>query len=362
MKLPFPEYLGRPMYTVDLPYLLFCYGRTRNIDFLNAFEKYYAGLRELVEKDGYHYEEFRVPFGKKHRGTRLRQCRDQRWLRWCSKKKPLTEKHPLFFRAVERWLANPQKCEKTRDVGELLSKSEYADGLDLETPIRYNPETDEEATDSDSDLSDFVVPDTDPVERDGEESDTLEEMDERIRLSSKKRSRNKAKPQPVSKKRTRKRARRKASRTNRSAEEETDGNESYRADSDFDDDPSPAHRPHTRSLAQKAGETTLNPDGRVKKKARLNEAAQSSVQAQLEEQQPLRPSRKSSRLIVQSGPEYPESDAEQRLCPVRSSCTWQADRVRFSASSLSSLSKGPSAHSPVVFGGFRIRHSRPVFV
>lgn len=40
-------------------------------------------------------------------------------------------KHPLFFDAVERWLANPRKYELTRDVGDCLSATEYTDDLNL---------------------------------------------------------------------------------------------------------------------------------------------------------------------------------------------------------------------------------------
>ena len=39
--------------------------------------------------------------------------------------------YTIFFIAVEYWLANPRHYEVTRDIGELLSSSEYADGIDL---------------------------------------------------------------------------------------------------------------------------------------------------------------------------------------------------------------------------------------
>ena len=40
-------------------------------------------------------------------------------------------KHSLFFDAVEKWLANPRKYEVTRDIGESLAVTEYADDLNL---------------------------------------------------------------------------------------------------------------------------------------------------------------------------------------------------------------------------------------
>ncbi|KAJ7146287.1 hypothetical protein C8R44DRAFT_11304 [Mycena epipterygia] len=100
MILPFAKYANqsRHMNSVGLPYLLFCQTQTRKTSFLNAFEKYYEGLREFLET-GYNYEDFRVPFGAKHRGTLLRKCRDKDWLVWCSRQSFLIDKvAPRFFR------------------------------------------------------------------------------------------------------------------------------------------------------------------------------------------------------------------------------------------------------------------------
>ncbi|KAJ7147970.1 hypothetical protein C8R46DRAFT_1231447 [Mycena filopes] len=198
MILPFPQYEGQPMHSVnDIPYLRFCAGRTKREDFVQAFERYHAGLLHLVEKDDYSYECFRVPFGKKHRGepgTPLRKCRDQRWFRWCSKQAFLTEKHPIFFIAVRRWLANPQKFEHTRDIGKLLTASEYADGLNLSAEgYDLSHEFDEE--DADGNLAGFVVADSMPMEEaEDSQLDSLDEHDAHVdRFQGKKRKRNKSK-------------------------------------------------------------------------------------------------------------------------------------------------------------------------
>jgi hypothetical protein len=40
----------------------------------------------------YGYERLIVPFGQKHRGKRICQCRDKSWFLWTLTKKSLTEK------------------------------------------------------------------------------------------------------------------------------------------------------------------------------------------------------------------------------------------------------------------------------
>ncbi|KAJ7292759.1 hypothetical protein C8J57DRAFT_6390 [Mycena rebaudengoi] len=148
MILPFAKYPPQTrMHSVSLSYLRFCREHSHKPSFLAAFDKYQAGLYEHVQK-GYNYENVFVPFGTKHRGARLRQCRDKGWLEWCQKQKYLTDKHPLFFVAVEKWLANPRKWGKMRDVGELLAPSEYKDDLDL-------AQTDD-ASDDVSEFADFI--------------------------------------------------------------------------------------------------------------------------------------------------------------------------------------------------------------
>jgi hypothetical protein len=42
-----------------------------------------------------------------------------------------TSQHSLYFKAVRKWFDNPQKYEVTRDIGELLNKTEYEDDLNL---------------------------------------------------------------------------------------------------------------------------------------------------------------------------------------------------------------------------------------
>ncbi|KAJ7757519.1 hypothetical protein B0H16DRAFT_1721250 [Mycena metata] len=201
MELPFPKYRGQPMHSVDIPYLEFCATKTKRRDFVDAFEKYHAGLLGLIEGEGrYDYEEFRVPFGRSiEQDKPLRKCRDQKWLRWCAKKQFLLDKHPLFFLAVDRWLAKPQKFERTRDVGELLSASQYEDELNLTASealdtydLEHEFDSDE---DSDGNLRGFVVSDKDPLEVDTddgtEELDELEKAEKKLKIQRKaKRKRN----------------------------------------------------------------------------------------------------------------------------------------------------------------------------
>ncbi|KAJ7762407.1 hypothetical protein DFH07DRAFT_410238 [Mycena maculata] len=197
MILPFKKYEGqrRQMHKVDLPYLLFCQTKTRRASFLAAFGRYHQGLCELVESDGYHYEDFRVPFGAKHRGLRIRECRDKPWLMWCSTRPYLINKHPLFFRAVERWIANPRKTEHTRDVGELLSRSQYKDDLNRHMDEADNPsDSENEAPESDSntDLDGFIVSDSAPIEVKSPDAEEEEEEEQDVRWERRrKRARNK---------------------------------------------------------------------------------------------------------------------------------------------------------------------------
>ncbi|KAJ6541835.1 hypothetical protein B0H19DRAFT_1077617 [Mycena capillaripes] len=96
MKLPFPKYSGKFMYEVEVSCLLFCVEKTKRATFREAFKKYYGGLQELVEKGGYYYEDFHVPFSKKHldEGVPIfgHDCRDQPWTRWSTNQKFLTDK------------------------------------------------------------------------------------------------------------------------------------------------------------------------------------------------------------------------------------------------------------------------------
>jgi len=59
------------------------------ISFVNGFEAYREGLETVVDDL---YDQFVVPFGKKHRGKEIRQCRDKPWLLWAMGKRVLVKK------------------------------------------------------------------------------------------------------------------------------------------------------------------------------------------------------------------------------------------------------------------------------
>jgi hypothetical protein len=44
------------------------------------------------------WEEFIVPFGQKHHGKTIRQCRDKPWLLWSRSKQVLRDKVCFFYR------------------------------------------------------------------------------------------------------------------------------------------------------------------------------------------------------------------------------------------------------------------------
>jgi hypothetical protein len=64
-----------------------------------------------------------------------------------------TPQHSLYFKAVRKWFDNPRKYEVTRDIGELLDKTEYEDDLNL-----GGCDDEEEPTESDNE---FIVQDED---------------------------------------------------------------------------------------------------------------------------------------------------------------------------------------------------------
>ncbi|KAJ7800755.1 hypothetical protein B0H13DRAFT_2499301 [Mycena leptocephala] len=131
MAVPFRKYRGTPIHALDMAYLLWCRREcTKAVSFAAAFDNYHAGLCEHVDSEiEYYYLDFLVPFGNVT--ERLGDCRDQPYFLFCRKKKKLTQKHPLFFHALQRLLDNPRKYEVWRDVGELLDVTKYADDLNL---------------------------------------------------------------------------------------------------------------------------------------------------------------------------------------------------------------------------------------
>ncbi|KZP05605.1 hypothetical protein FIBSPDRAFT_903403 [Athelia psychrophila] len=102
----------------SLRYILFC----RKPEFFVASDRYTEGLEASLQDD---YGRFIVPFGKKHRGKMIEECRDKRWFLWSQKNTRLTNRHPLYFKAVQQWLDHPNHHMAVRDVGELCDPREY---------------------------------------------------------------------------------------------------------------------------------------------------------------------------------------------------------------------------------------------
>lgn len=107
----------------------------------------------------------------------------------------LLTQYTVFFTAVQHWLDNPRHYEVTRDIGELLSRSEYEDGIDLSGSNEYDGEQDptldgddgdEESGSGDDDdeptEEDLAFIDDGPIE-DGTSSDE-EELEDGRELNS----------------------------------------------------------------------------------------------------------------------------------------------------------------------------------
>ncbi|KAK0474084.1 hypothetical protein IW261DRAFT_1651790 [Armillaria novae-zelandiae] len=109
-----------------------CNWYTKDVHSLGLFDAigiYFEGLMEYAED---HYVEFIVPgFSRKHRGKRLQQCRDKPWMEWTTTRPDLTQKYIVYFTAVRYLLDNPRHYTANRDIGELLSVTQYEDDLDL---------------------------------------------------------------------------------------------------------------------------------------------------------------------------------------------------------------------------------------
>lgn len=130
----FKRYPNRPVNRTPMGYLHYvvdkCNERTKNIHsaFFDAIETYFEGLKAYARD---HYAEFVIPFGTKHRGKRLQQCRDKPWIEWTTTKPFLIKKYTIYFTAVQYFLANPRHYTANRDIGKLLSATEYEDDLNL---------------------------------------------------------------------------------------------------------------------------------------------------------------------------------------------------------------------------------------
>ncbi|PBK95781.1 hypothetical protein ARMGADRAFT_1163519 [Armillaria gallica] len=171
----FKKYPNRPVNETPMGYLHFivenCDERTKNIhsDFFDAINTYFEGLMAYA---GDHYAEFVIPFGTKHRGKRLQQCRDKPWMQWTTRKPSLTQKYPVYFTAVQYLLDDPRHYTANRDIGELLSATEYEDDLDLE----------EEDSDDEYENDSFI--DDGSIEEEREEGESSEAADESEASSS----------------------------------------------------------------------------------------------------------------------------------------------------------------------------------
>jgi len=124
--LEFGKYKNRELklYEARLRYLAFtrkhCSASRR--DFIEAFDRYSAGLEAGIEE---HYGRFVVPFGKKHRGKTIQECRDKPWLLWTQQQRYLTERHPIYFSAVQQWLDHTKQHLAVREVGQLCHPHDY---------------------------------------------------------------------------------------------------------------------------------------------------------------------------------------------------------------------------------------------
>ncbi|PBK95790.1 hypothetical protein ARMGADRAFT_748736 [Armillaria gallica] len=131
----FKKYPNRPVNETPMGYLHYivdkCSSYTKDIHsaFFEAIDTYFEGLKEYARD---HYAEFIVPgFAKKHRGKRLQECRDKPLMEWTTKKPYLTQKYTVYFTAVQYFLDDTQHYIANRDIGELLSTTEYEDDLDF---------------------------------------------------------------------------------------------------------------------------------------------------------------------------------------------------------------------------------------
>ncbi|PBK67184.1 hypothetical protein ARMSODRAFT_959339 [Armillaria solidipes] len=171
----FKKYRNRPVNETPMGYLHFivdkCNEYTKNIHsaFFDAIDAYFEGLMEYAMN---HYAEFVIPFGTKHRGKRLQQCRDKPWMQWTTRKPSLTKKYTVYFTAVRYFLDDPRHYTANRDIGELLSATEYEDDLDLV----------ESDSDDESEMNSFI--DDGDIEDEREEEESSEAADESEASSS----------------------------------------------------------------------------------------------------------------------------------------------------------------------------------
>jgi hypothetical protein len=81
---------------------------------------------------------------------------------------PIIIQYTIFFIAVQHWLDNPRHYEVTRDIGELLRRTKYADGINLSGVDDYDEEEDPTFPDDDDDdgEQDYNSGDDEPTQAD----------------------------------------------------------------------------------------------------------------------------------------------------------------------------------------------------
>ncbi|EAU90706.2 hypothetical protein CC1G_03975 [Coprinopsis cinerea okayama7 len=219
-QMPWGIHRGKRMHDVPYSYLMWCFiNLTLARSFRAAFVRYRAGLIEYAERlQERNYRDFVVPLGKKHRGKKIFQVRDIKWMKWLQKpigrRKELREKFDVFFRALDLYLKyGRRRYEATRDIGQLLKDEEYGDDEltdeeDLDYVLTDDEDTDDpldeddyeddvaddvgyetfeqhcksdldEALTKDGDLADIVQPDDAPIEYETTE-DELERADREL--------------------------------------------------------------------------------------------------------------------------------------------------------------------------------------
>ncbi|KAF9462490.1 hypothetical protein BDZ94DRAFT_1322499 [Collybia nuda] len=145
----FGKYKDYKLHQVPLHYIDWCRDNlTKSVKIQGAISLYLNGVTDFTKK---HYSDFIVPFGNKHQGQTIAQCRDKPWFEWLTQIQDLRDKYPYFLRAVDLWLDNPGHQEVHRDIGELLDASKYKDDLELINGLELD---DEEETQADIDFLD----------------------------------------------------------------------------------------------------------------------------------------------------------------------------------------------------------------
>ncbi|KAG6915255.1 hypothetical protein DXG01_012440 [Tephrocybe rancida] len=175
--LTFGRHQGQSLRETSLSYLYWCERnlqdstQERHHAFLNAFEIFHAGLRDYAVSNP---DRFRVPFGRKHQGEKLGDFHDPGWLLWTQEQTDLTNKYPVYFEAVQKYLEETY-YQDAQDASELSeAETEYHDCVDLQGdayPQAVYVLDDSEELASDEDTNHNVVPGLGGSNVDSDESD-----------------------------------------------------------------------------------------------------------------------------------------------------------------------------------------------